>query len=323
MAEKLICPICGEVTSSYMGHYRKDRLCKKHSIELKNGTLLQCDKCDTFHYVGKPCKCRKKHFSELPTEGFDECVACGAKTTGYAFCRSCFRNYTEEEMLNILNGGTSIIAKKNKPEEDIPKQTEKTPPEPTCITDENKTVVIDYNNKSKCITCGRQTDGLLFCGSCYHKYKDKELLFKITKCTSVELLDELIDDYLFDNRIQHAYERAYSYGATEKEVLYPDFYLPNYLGEGKHVYIEHWGYNENNIQYTKTKKFKISIYREKKITLICTYEKTDMGEIDSVLERKLNKEFIKEGQINYEEVTSDTEPTAHSSNKRSDGDLPF
>ena len=321
--ENLVCPICGEVTSSYMGNYRKDRLCKSHAIDLKNGKLELCVKCETFHFVGKPCKCGQKRFSALPTEGFDKCVACGADTTGYAFCRSCFRNYTDEEMLKILNGESD--SKNAKAGNVVQKEPEKQVYKPAFTPEENKTIVIDFNNKAKCITCGKPTDGLLFCGGCYHKYKDKELLFKITKCTSVELLDEdyegrytckdghvvksksekLIDDYLFDNRIQHAYERAYYYGATEKEVLYPDFYLPNYLGEGKHVYIEHWGYNENNIQYTKTKKFKIGIYREKKVTLVCTYEKTDMGEIDSVLERKLNKNFIKEGQINYEEGCPD------------------
>ena len=43
------------------------------------------------------------------------------------------------------------------------------------------------------------------------------------------------------------------------------------------------------------------IYKELGITLICTYEKTDTGKIDAVLERKLNKKFIKEGEINFED----------------------
>lgn len=74
-----------------------------------------------------------------------------------------------------------------------------------------------------------------------------------------------------------------------------------YLGKDKHVYIEHWGYNENNISYTNTKKFKIEIYKKLGITLICTNEKKDASKIDSVLDRKLNKAFIKENQINGDE----------------------
>lgn len=185
----------------------------------------------------------------------------------------------------------------------------------------NNVIIINQDNKSKCITCGKKIDGLLFCTECYKKYKNKELLFKITNCSSVELLDEDyegkftckdghivkskserdIDNFLFENDIQHAYEKGLPYGASEKETLHPDFFLKDYLGKGKHVYIEHWGYNENNIQYTKTKKFKMPIYENLGITLICTYEKSDSGKIDTVLERKLNKQFIKENQINYRE----------------------
>lgn len=312
MPDKLVCPICGEVTSSYMGNYRKDRLCKKHATDLKNGLLEKCENCNEWHYIDKPCKCDKHIFTELPTDGFYECIACGAETTGYAFCRKCFRKYTEEEMLNMLN------------KDDIEAETAQEKIDNSDGT--NNIIVIDFNNKSKCLTCGKQTDGLLFCTSCYHKYKNKELLFRITNCTSVELLDgdyegkytckdghivkskseRDIDNYLFEHGISHAYERELPYGATDKEVLHPDFYLPNYLGDGKHVYIEHWGYNENNIQYTKTKKFKMPIYKQLGITLICTYEKTDMGKIDTVRDRKLNQAFIKLNQVNYEDTTLDT-----------------
>lgn len=186
---------------------------------------------------------------------------------------------------------------------------------------ENNVVIINNENKARCITCGKKTDGLLFCSNCYHKYQNKELLFKITNCSNVELLDESyegrytckdghivkskserdIDNYLFEAGIAHAYEKELSYGASDKEVLHPDFFLLDYLGKGKHVYIEHWGYEENNIQYTQTKKFKMPIYKKLGITLINTYEKTDAKDIDSALTRKIKKENIKEGQINYEE----------------------
>lgn len=185
----------------------------------------------------------------------------------------------------------------------------------------NNVVVINNESKSRCITCGKKTDGLLFCSNCYHKYQNKELLFKITNCSNVELLDESyegrytckdghvvkskserdIDNYLFEAGIPHAYEKELSYGANEKDVLHPDFFLLDYLGKGKHVYIEHWGYEENNIQYTQTKKFKMPIYRKLGITLINTYEKTDAKDIDSALNRKIKKENIKEGQINFED----------------------
>ena len=108
-----------------------------------------------------------------------------------------------------------------------------------------------------------------------------------------------IDNYLFEHNIQHAYEKDLPYGAKENEVLHPDFCLTNFPDNGDVTYLEHWGYNENNMQYTKTKKFKIPIYEELGITLICTNEKTDANKIDSVLDRKLNPKFIKKGKINF------------------------
>ena len=308
MEKKLVCPICGEPTRVYMGNARKDGLCSTHADALKKGKIVKCEKCNNYHNANAPCDNTKK-YEELPTEGYNECVVCGEVTKGYAFCKKCFREHSNEEMLEILNTSKIKEADTNKTFESKYNESQ------------NNTVVIDSNNKSRCIACGKNTDGLLFCSGCYYKYKNKEILVKITNCSNVELLDESyegrytckdghvvkskserdIDNYLFDHGISHAYEKELPYGSTEKEVLHPDFCLPNYLGNGKDVYIEHWGYNENNIQYTKTKKFKMPKYEELNITLVCTYEKTDMGRIDTVLDRKLNKDFIKEGKINYEE----------------------
>ena len=109
----------------------------------------------------------------------------------------------------------------------------------------------------------------------------------------------MIDEYLYKEKITHAYEKGIAYGQTAKEIIHPDFYLPDYLGPKKDVYIEYWGYNENNIQYTKTKKFKLNIYNENQITLICINE-NDTHEINTQLDRKLNKKNIKENQINFD-----------------------
>lgn len=342
MSEEMKCPICGEVTSSYMGHYRKDKLCKKHAAELKAERIVQCEECGSWHLVDERCNCSRQSFAELPTEGFDTCVVCGERTRGYAFCRKCFRKYTEEEMLEILNKNADNYFDKSAEcqnnyfdEDDCEESVDED-------ADKNNVIVVDYNNKARCITCGRSTDGLLFCPSCYRKYRNKELLIKITDCTNVELLDadyegkyvckdghvvkskseREIDNYLFENGILHAYEKDLPYGASNKEVLRPDFCLQDYLGKGNHVYIEHWGYNENNMQYTKTKKFKMQIYRQLGITLVCTYEKTDMGKIESVLDRKLNKNFIKQNEIN-DDSENEERRKINLKNYEDDNDMPF
>ena len=35
-----LCPICGKPTVYYMGKYRKDGLCMKHSSEFKEGKII-------------------------------------------------------------------------------------------------------------------------------------------------------------------------------------------------------------------------------------------------------------------------------------------
>lgn len=63
-----------------------------------------------------------------------------------------------------------------------------------------------------------------------------------------------IDDYLFENNIPHAYEKTFVPESDLQNTINPDFTLPNYNNSGNDVIIEHWGFNENNLHYTKTKK---------------------------------------------------------------------
>lgn len=244
------------------------------------------------------------------------CEICGKPSGIYPLCTDCFKLRDEGKVAKCEKCGAWFKTSKGCPN-CKPKQKEQ---KKQLSTKQNTVITIDINNRSRCITCGKETDGLLFCTSCYYKFKDKELLFKITNCSNVELLDEdyegkrtckdghivkskserEIDNYLFEKGIPHAYEKELSYGPNETDVIHPDFFLPNYLGPNEGVYIEHWGYNENNLKYTKSKKFKMEIYRKQKITLVCIYEKTDMDKIDSVLDRKLNPDNIKPHTINYE-----------------------
>ena len=106
-----------------------------------------------------------------------------------------------------------------------------------------------------------------------------------------------IDNYLFDHNIPHAYEKVVSIDGDSKHDLHPDFCLPNYLGKGKDVYIEHWGFNSDNRDYYKSKKYKIAKYKELKLTIISTNE-ADMNDPEAALNRKLNNfEFDK---INFD-----------------------
>lgn len=42
-------------------------------------------------------------YTRLPTTGFYNCVLCGYPTNGHAFCRKCWQNHSNQELLDILN----------------------------------------------------------------------------------------------------------------------------------------------------------------------------------------------------------------------------
>ncbi len=299
-----VCPICGEPTYLVYGkHPRKDGLCYKHSQMLFRKEIEQCPDCSKWHETGKLCDCRKTHFNELPSTGFNKCILCDTKTTGYAFCNDCWKKYTNEDLLKILNANNHLeTAKAIDGKNAI--HTEKELNENTIEETNNST------NSKKCLLCNNESGEFVFCKSCFAKYRNKTLLLKITvtKDQQLELLDESyeglyvckdghvvkskserdIDNYLFEHKIAHAYEKAL---VINGEIFHPDFYLPEL-----DVYLEHWGYDESNLEYTRRKEYKIPKYREKGITLISTYEK-DMKDVDTSLDIKLAK--YKKDELNY------------------------
>lgn len=177
----------------------------------------------------------------------------------------------------------------------------------------------EYKSVVKCIACGKETKpGFFFCSDCYGNYNNKQLLVRISNCKDIEILDESyeghytcddghivkskserdIDNYLFDNGIPHAYEKAYVPDSDPSSSIRPDFTLPNYKGSGKDVIIEHWGFNDNNIEYQKSKKYKMNIYKKNKVTIISTTEK-DIQDYKTSLKIKLGT--FKYDIINFEE----------------------
>lgn len=256
----MACKVCG----GNSGYYP---LCRNCFILKDEGKIEKCDICDTWHETSKPCNCKKIEPQKKETKDFE-------------------------------------VKKIEKPLSYNEKKIEKFS---TIIVDNEKPL-------TECILCKNEASGYLFCKQCYFKYKNKALLLKVTQCSEIQILDDSyegiytckdghivkskserdIDNYLYDKNIKHAYEKAL-YVKSHGGYLHPDFYLPDY-----DVYIEHWGYDESNKEYTESKNYKLEKYREEKITLICTHEKTDAKDIDSVLDRKLDQNQYLKGTINFE-----------------------
>lgn len=170
-----------------------------------------------------------------------------------------------------------------------------------------------------CIACGEPSNGKHFCLKCYNLYKNKTIYLKIVDCKNTVNLgaeyeghletkdghivkshvERDIDNYLFSKNIPHAYESTYDVDGDPQHEFKPDFYLPNYLGEDKDVFIEYFGMKGTK-DGDKKIEYKIPIYKRDKATLICLYPQDD-SKIESVLKRKLNKERIIEGKLNWYE----------------------
>ncbi len=98
MDKKFICPLCGEPSSSYMGKYRRDRLCKKHATDLKNGIIEIVDigfdeKDNTYRFVNFDNKLKNFVQNETDCEVELNCIICGQNTKGFHFCRDCYSKY--------------------------------------------------------------------------------------------------------------------------------------------------------------------------------------------------------------------------------------
>ena len=257
------CVICNRPSGMYP-------LCREHLQMKAAGDVIKCPECGTWHLTK------------------EKCPKCNAISPNAEKCPRCGKYHLK---------GQQCIFCEQEPEEEAEE-------------------IESESQRRKCIICGETANEHLFCRNCYYKYKNKSLLLKVTDCKKFELLDDsyegrydcsdghvvksksevLIDEYLFGKKIPHAYESAiYVIDDNGKKVeLHPDFCL--YIGDEK-VYIEHWGYDESNEEYTRMKNYKLHLYEKEGITLICTYEKSDMKNHTAALDFKLRN--YQQGKINF------------------------
>lgn len=92
------CPICGEETSSYMGNYRKDRLCREHAKEFKSGLIEKCENCGSWHKSNQVCDKCSSNKSATAVNRELTCIICGEPSNGKHFCKSCYFKYKDRSV---------------------------------------------------------------------------------------------------------------------------------------------------------------------------------------------------------------------------------
>lgn len=100
--EELKCPICGEPTSVYMGNARKDRLCRKHAKDFKDGIIEQCPICGEWHLSTEECTCTAEEIDD------SACLICGEPSNGWLFCKKCYYKYKNKSVILKITNCTDI-----------------------------------------------------------------------------------------------------------------------------------------------------------------------------------------------------------------------
>lgn len=309
MAEKFICPICGEVTSSYMGNYRKDRLCRKHATDLKNGKITFCDKCQTWHETNKPCKCSNKSQEKLAPERTPQpdskCIVCGKNAPNGPLCKDCYGEMLDfkESVIDknsklfeikdyYFNLKSNIYRMKNF--EYIQSNCNKLMALAVLAKelheDESLTDRI-VNDIKEIIEKKRPSDKIVdFVNTEYAKTQDshKEETLRATDGHYVKSYPEMIiDDILYELRIVHCYTKKVITNSDEPTIE-ADWFIP--VTDGRHgIYIEYWGMNSK--EYLENKERKRKAYKKHDIPLI-EIEKDDYKDKQGLTDR-LQREITK------------------------------
>lgn len=294
MEEKdLICPICGDVTSSYMGNYRKDRLCKKHARELKDGQIEQCEDCGAWHEKGKYCKCKikttKVNFDNIEeqlknTPNYtSNCVVCGEKSYGRRQCRNCYsetRNhidsldknstvrklrdyyYNLKERIIIINGI-----------EETKKQCNRLIAIAMVaqnINDDSSLMDRVYKDVQTLIAKKQPIEeNKIYAEERQEKDESKSRINTAQDGHNVDSdMEVRIDDILYNAYILHCYGKNID-EITEKRKKC-DWFIPICNGEG--IYIEYWGMDTE--EYLKSRREKEELYVKYDIPYI-SIEKDD------------------------------------------------
>ncbi len=90
------CQICGKPSGFYP-------LCGECFKLRDDGKIIKCDKCNTWHFIGKPCKCKStpttvtNKISQAKTDSTPKisCLICGQDSNGMHFCKSCYAKYKD------------------------------------------------------------------------------------------------------------------------------------------------------------------------------------------------------------------------------------
>lgn len=286
-SDELICPICGVVTSSYMGNYRRDRLCKAHAKDLKNG-VIKLDEDGLFIDVESGDVLNSDYEGAFSnSEG--TCIVCGAECKkGHYQCRDCY--YETRDYMDGIDGNSSVRDLRDY-YYNLKDYIFRLRDSEWILTNCNKLIGIALVNEK--FNDDHALKNRVYKDVAYIIEKKAEYLedddddddsedseedVKVAKTQEEKKtyyhyssdghaldsdMEIRIDDILYSNEIFHCCHKRVT--EISERVVISDWFIP-IEGINKGIYIEYWGMD--NEKYKQNKEEKIKLYLENDLPLI-------------------------------------------------------
>lgn len=285
----LSCNICGKASGYYT-------LCEECDQLKDNREVEKCDVCGTWHKENDQCKCTIK----VKDYKNDLCIVCGVPSSENLLCHNCCKEKeiiakefsherSEFEIKKHYSNQKNVLYRSGHSEYSINGMLKLVAMAEelyaVCNDDYLKQIVEEDLKTIVCCQSDEKPHSKKQCNTFDDVDFRKQYLAE-HQCDDGHYVrsysEMLIDNWLYKNRIVHAYEKSVFMPSEPEFVVLSDFFIPD--GE---VYIEFWGLTGNEA-YAARRKKKESLYLENEIPLISLEEK-DIKRLNDVLPRKLNK----------------------------------
>ena len=288
------CPICGEPTSSYMGNYRKDGLCRKHANMLKNKELYQCFDCGKWYNANDICECKKTKQAPVSSET-SACIVCGKEANGKDVCKECYseimaeqkeldKNKKKWELKDYYYNLKAFIGRLKNHEEataNLYKLFAIAWLLKKLYNDEQLSDVV--NNDVKFLITGIEKIKKLKINVNEQQQQNEKTIIAIADIEKNRASDGhicksegevIIDDILYEYKICHAYGlKVKEIPSTTERTVIADWFIPTSGTKG--IYIEYWGMDKQDYQDNKEEKLKLYEKYKDKVKLV-QIEKNDI-----------------------------------------------
>lgn len=283
------CNICGNSSGYYP-------LCRDCNELKEQGKVEKCEDCGTWFKKEEKHNCGTKG-KDTETPDDNGCTVCGDDSKGKPLCLACYKDKerlkkelessrTPEEIKEHYFNQKRVLFKVENPE-----YTKTGTLKLLALAEDLATFHSDFYLKKRVVKDINALQKTQIGGDTFEKpsFDDEDFRKQFPaedQCEDGHYVrsysEMLIDNWLYNRGILHAYEKSVFMPSDPEAVVLSDFYLPD--GD---VYIEFWGLNDDE-KYLARKEKKMKLYEENNIKVIHLEEK-HIKRLNDTMPRKLHE----------------------------------